>query len=164
MHGAGGCAPSSPRTRRSPQTTPPRACWLTCTSTGNHGACFTTSKTLSSRWDHDLVTCGACLCKGQWLACTTSHICSHVSAAASCSTYSIIMIPHRAALAPFIANMTVGMHQYKWILYGDDDTVFNIDNVLRLVNGLNASNPYLLTDCLWFPQGITGGYCVGGCT
>ncbi len=67
---------------------------------------------------------------------------------------------HSAALAPFIANMTVGVDKYKWILYGDDDTVFNIDNVLRLVNGLNASNPYLLTDALWFPQGITGVWVV----
>lgn len=73
---------------------------------------------------------------------------------------------HRAAIAPFIANVTAD--SYKWILYGDDDTVFNVDNVLRLVSGLNASQPYLLTDCLWFPQGITGActtprHCVTRC-
>lgn len=62
----------------------------------------------------------------------------------------------RAAMAPFIANNTVGNDGYKWILYGDDDTVFNIDNVLRLVNQLDHNNPYLLTDCLWFPDNITG--------
>lgn len=63
-------------------------------------------------------------------------------------------------MAPFIANVTADDYDYKWILYGDDDTVFNVDNVLRLVSGLNASQPYLLTDCLWFPQGITGAHVV----
>lgn len=63
----------------------------------------------------------------------------------------------RAAIAPFVANLTAGgTDKYKWILYGDDDTVFNIDGVLKAVSGLNPDHPYLLTDALWFPEGING--------
>ena len=29
----------------------------------------------------------------------------------------------RAALTPFMANNSLGVDSYKWILYGDDDTV-----------------------------------------
>ena len=60
--------------------------------------------------------------------------------------------PCRAALAPFRANKTVGLDNFKWILYGDDDTVFFPQNVLDLVNGLDHNMPYYLTDHLWFPE------------
>lgn len=59
---------------------------------------------------------------------------------------------HRAALAPFRANKTIGLENYRWILYGDDDTVWFPDNVLRLVNGLDHNMPYLLSDHMWFPE------------
>ena len=57
----------------------------------------------------------------------------------------------RAAIAPFLANVTLGSDSYSWILYGDDDTFFNVEAALRMVNGLNDTQPYLLTDNVWFP-------------
>ncbi len=39
---------------------------------------------------------------------------------------------------------------YKWMLYGDDDTIFFVDNVMRLLNDFNSSIPYFVTDHLWF--------------
>ena len=59
---------------------------------------------------------------------------------------------HRAAFAPFLANITIGSDSYSWILYGDDDTFFNIEATLRMVNRLNDSMPYLLSDNIWFPE------------
>ena len=29
----------------------------------------------------------------------------------------------RATVTPFLANMTVGRNNFKWMLFGDDDTV-----------------------------------------
>ena len=57
----------------------------------------------------------------------------------------------RAAIAPFLANATLGSDSFSWILYGDDDTFFNVDAALRLVNALDHTRPYLLTDNVWFP-------------
>lgn len=46
----------------------------------------------------------------------------------------------------------MGLEKYKWILYGDDDTIWFPDNVLRLVNSLDHTMPYFLTDHIWFPE------------
>ena len=48
------------------------------------------------------------------------------------------------------------MDRYKWIVYGDDDTVMFIDNVLALVNQLDHNHPYLISDCIWWPEGGHG--------
>ncbi|KAK9797832.1 hypothetical protein WJX73_005489 [Symbiochloris irregularis] len=58
----------------------------------------------------------------------------------------------RAAIAPFLANNTVGYDSYKWILYGDDDTVFVIDNIIKVLSTLDFSQPYLISDALWWPE------------
>lgn len=58
----------------------------------------------------------------------------------------------RAALVPFRANSTVGLDNYAWILYGDDDTIFLIENVLSMLNRMDHSLPYYLSDNLWFPE------------
>ena len=34
---------------------------------------------------------------------------------------------------------------FKWLFYGDDDTVFFLDNARRLVQGLDPDMPYALT-------------------
>ena len=59
---------------------------------------------------------------------------------------------HRAAAAPFLGNFTVGSQNYKWLIFGDDDTVFLIDNVLKLVNEMDHKIPYFMTDHIWFPE------------
>eukprot|EP00891_Asterochloris_glomerata_P002921 jgi/Astpho2/2921/Aster-01068 len=62
----------------------------------------------------------------------------------------------RAAMAPFIAAKAAGPENFKWMMFGDDDTVFFVDNVLQLVENLDHELPYVLTDALWFPEGGNG--------
>ena len=38
----------------------------------------------------------------------------------------------RAAMAPFIAAKAAGPENFKWMMFGDDDTVFFVDNVLQV--------------------------------
>ncbi len=38
------------------------------------------------------------------------------------------------------------------MLYGDDDTVFFVDNALGMLEELDHNMPYFLTDHLWFPD------------
>ena len=65
----------------------------------------------------------------------------------------------RAAAAPFLGNFTVGSQNYKWLIFGDDDTVFLIDNVLKLVNEMDHKVPYFMTDHIWFPE-REGTHCI----
>ena len=46
--------------------------------------------------------------------------------------------------------------EWKWMLYGDDDTVFFLDNVVALLETLDWRQPYLLSDSLWWPEGGSG--------
>ena len=48
--------------------------------------------------------------------------------------------------------MSIGPDNFKWMLFGDDDTVFLIDNVLQLLQHLDPSIPYYMTDHLWYPS------------
>ena len=66
----------------------------------------------------------------------------------------------RAALAPFLANKTAAPGSYKWILYGDDDTFWFIDNVLAYLDQLDPDMPYLLSDNIWLKE-RTSGMCNG---
>ncbi len=58
----------------------------------------------------------------------------------------------RAGVTPFLAAHLHGYDNFKWMLYGDDDTVFFIDNALDMLEGLDHNMPYFLTDHLWFPD------------
>ena len=42
------------------------------------------------------------------------------------------------------------------MLFGDDDTVFYVDNVLRLLETLDHTMPYILSDHIWFPTDLKG--------
>ncbi len=55
-------------------------------------------------------------------------------------------------MTPFLAAHLHGYDNFKWMLYGDDDTVFFIDNALDMLEGLDHNMPYFLTDHLWFPD------------
>ncbi|GIL79929.1 hypothetical protein Vretifemale_9167 [Volvox reticuliferus] len=55
----------------------------------------------------------------------------------------------RVAVAPFAAHRHFGK-TYKWMLYGDDDTVFFMDAVKKLVSNLDHELPIALSDNLWF--------------
>lgn len=61
----------------------------------------------------------------------------------------------RAALAPFLAFRELG-DSFKWLLYGDDDTVFFTDAVLNLASTLDPDLPYVVTDNLWWSSHFGG--------
>ena len=50
----------------------------------------------------------------------------------------------RAALMPFLAHKVFGA-TYKRVLYGDDDTIFFIDTILRLLHDFDEQLPYFIT-------------------
>lgn len=56
----------------------------------------------------------------------------------------------RAAFTPWLAHKAVGGLGYKWILYGDDDTVWFVDNTLKLLKDLDPQMPYIISDNLWW--------------
>ncbi len=58
----------------------------------------------------------------------------------------------RAGVTPFLAAHLRGYDNFKWMLYGDDDTVFFVDNALDMLEELDHNMPYFLTDHLWFPD------------
>ena len=39
---------------------------------------------------------------------------------------------------------------YKWMLYGDDDTLFFVDAVLDLLQPFDTDLPYAISDNIWF--------------
>ncbi|DBA97859.1 hypothetical protein WJX82_007212 [Trebouxia sp. C0006] len=62
----------------------------------------------------------------------------------------------RAGVTPFLAAHLRGYDNFKWMLYGDDDTVFFVDNALDMLEELDHNMPYFLTDHLWFPDQFDG--------
>ena len=54
-------------------------------------------------------------------------------------------------MTPFLAAKMKD-YKFKWLLYGDDDTVFFIENALSMLEGLDHNMPYFLTDHLWYPD------------
>lgn len=61
----------------------------------------------------------------------------------------------RAALAPFLAFRELG-DTFKWLLYGDDDTVFFVDAALRLASTMDPDMPYIITDNMWWSPHFGG--------
>ncbi|GLI68037.1 hypothetical protein VaNZ11_012360 [Volvox africanus] len=55
----------------------------------------------------------------------------------------------RAAMAPFLAHQYFG-ETYKWMLYGDDDTLFYMPAVKRMLAHLDPELPIAISDNLWF--------------
>ncbi|KAG2501562.1 hypothetical protein HYH03_000069 [Edaphochlamys debaryana] len=55
----------------------------------------------------------------------------------------------RAAVAPFAAHRHF-KGTYKWLLYGDDDTIFFMDAVKRMLASLDPDQPLALSDSLWY--------------
>ncbi len=46
----------------------------------------------------------------------------------------------------------MGLDSFKWILYGDDDTVFFVGGALDMLENLDYNMPYLLSDDVWFVE------------
>ncbi|GIL93811.1 hypothetical protein Vretimale_188 [Volvox reticuliferus] len=55
----------------------------------------------------------------------------------------------RAAVTPFLAHLHFG-DKYKWMLYGDDDTIFYMTGVLKLLANFDPEQPLAITDNIWF--------------
>ncbi|KAG2434055.1 hypothetical protein HXX76_007783 [Chlamydomonas incerta] len=55
----------------------------------------------------------------------------------------------RAAAAPFMAHEHFG-ETYKWLLYGDDDTIFYMPAVKQMLAHLDPELPYAISDNLWY--------------
>ncbi|KAG2491057.1 hypothetical protein HYH03_010503 [Edaphochlamys debaryana] len=55
----------------------------------------------------------------------------------------------RAAVTPFLAHKHFG-ETYKWMLYGDDDTLFYMPGVLKLLAHFDPNQPLAITDNLWY--------------
>ena len=49
-----------------------------------------------------------------------------------------------ALQVPFIAHKQLG-DSYKWLLYGDDDTVWFMDGVLKFLEDLDPDMPYFIS-------------------
>lgn len=58
----------------------------------------------------------------------------------------------RAALVPYLAHASFG-DSYKWLLYGDDDTVWFMESVMRLLQDFDPDLPYFITG--WCCMGVT---------
>lgn len=74
----------------------------------------------------------------------------------------------RAALMPFLAHKVYGP-TYKWVLYGDDDTIFFLDTILRLLEDFDETLPYFITGTCKGGGGnckgcIVGQTCLSWCT
>ncbi len=50
----------------------------------------------------------------------------------------------RAALVPYLAHDSFG-DSYKWLLYGDDDTVWFMESVMKLLQDFDPDLPYFIT-------------------
>ncbi|KAK9848859.1 hypothetical protein WJX84_012447 [Apatococcus fuscideae] len=55
----------------------------------------------------------------------------------------------RAALVPFLAHTQL-QDTYKWLLYGDDDTVWFLEGVMSMLEDLDPDMPYFITDHMWW--------------
>lgn len=62
----------------------------------------------------------------------------------------------RAALVPYLAHASFG-DTYKWLLYGDDDTVWFMESVMKLLQDFDPDLPYFITG--WFHKLC----CYSGC-
>lgn len=56
----------------------------------------------------------------------------------------------KAAMTPSLAHESLGDRGYEWMLYGDDDTIWHLDAVASIVEGLDPALPHFITDHFWF--------------
>ena len=59
---------------------------------------------------------------------------------------SQVLGDQRNGVAILLGNATG--QAYDWVLYGDDDTLYLMDNALEMLRGLDAATPYFLSDAL----------------
>ena len=55
-------------------------------------------------------------------------------------------------MAPFLAHSKLHHDSYKWMLFGDDDTVFFIDNIADFLSDFDPQIPYFISGAQPEPQ------------
>ena len=97
------------------------------------------------------IHCVTVLCACSWCSVhSTASFDSPCLTCVKCSNFAAHV--GRAGVTPFLAAHLRGYDNFKWMLYGDDDTVFFVDNALDMLEELDHNMPYFLTDHLWFPD------------
>ena len=86
---------------------------------------------------------------GDTRAALAPYLAHHVRGALAC-----YLQPSRQAHSPYRILTQVYGDSFKWVLYGDDDTMFFIDGVLDLVQTLDADLPYFITGAAWNAHGL----------
>lgn len=56
-------------------------------------------------------------------------------------------------------------NSFKWLLFGDEDTVFFVDNALELLQDFDPSMPYIITGNMLpvakeFPRALSASRCM----
>lgn len=51
----------------------------------------------------------------------------------------------RAALAPVLAHKALSPGSFRWMLFGDDDTIFFVDSVLEFLQDFDPDLPYFIS-------------------
>ena len=51
----------------------------------------------------------------------------------------------RAALAPVLAHKALAPGSFKWMLFGDDDTIFFVNSVLEFLQDFDPDLPYFIS-------------------
>lgn len=74
-----------------------------------------------------------------------------------CMTASLDVVQQPCALLLQALGET-----YRWMLYGDDDTLFFVDAVLDLLQPFDPELPYAISDNIWFEanSALVSGPCV----
>lgn len=68
----------------------------------------------------------------------------------------------RAALAPFLAFKNMRNKKFRWLFYGDDDTLFFLPAAKHIVKDLDPEIPYFLTGLCTYPS-FTPCLCTENC-
>ena len=82
--------------------------------------------------------------------CCAALCCAVLCYAMLCSALPRCALPYVCHAVPCFVLMLCFVLQafkgdYKWILYGDDDTFFFVDGVLELLQDFDHSLPYFIT-------------------
>ncbi|KDD73225.1 hypothetical protein H632_c2408p1, partial [Helicosporidium sp. ATCC 50920] len=63
----------------------------------------------------------------------------------------------KAAMVPSMVHEHVGESNYRWMLFGDDDTLWHMDSVASIISRLDPDLPWMITDHAWFWGEEQGG-------
>ena len=108
---------------------------VTCHSHNGGNGCYLVLCHAVSCFCHDVPCCA--------MLCHAVPCCAMLCHAVPCCA----MLCHTALCLALMASSMLQAFkgEYKWILYGDDDTFFFVDGVLELLQDFDPSLPYFIT-------------------